>query len=55
MEWQHIDYAPKDGTILLFTDEKETKVDVARWSQGEWSSVFGEMDDTMVKWKTAGI
>lgn len=56
MEWHTIETAPKDGTILVFEDAHGEKIDVARWDRGEWTSVFGEMDDgVMVRWRLAGI
>ena len=54
--WQSFETATKDGTILVFEDAYGERVDVARWSRGEWSSVFGEMDEgVMVRWRLAGI
>jgi hypothetical protein len=54
--WHPFETAPKDGTILQFEDAYGERMDVARWSQGEWTSVFGEMEEgVMVRWRLAGI
>ena len=54
--WQPIATAPKDGTILVFEDAYGDLIDVAKWDRGEWTSVFGEIDEgVMVRWRKAGI
>ena len=35
-----IESAPQDGRIIFIMDE-DGNVDIAQWSEGEWSSEFG--------------
>lgn len=51
-DWQPIETAPKDGTILRLLNDLNEE-DVGRWSLGEWTTVYGYGDPT--RWKLAGI